>query len=84
MAPPRLHERGEFAAGRFAEPTIAKLLNTVGDGANEQVSAEPRWLPAVEAPPLLAEFVRTEREKSLEELRHLCVANRPNCFDHGN
>jgi hypothetical protein len=41
-------------------------------------------LPAVEAPPLLAEFVRTEREKSLEESRHLCVANRPNCFDHGN
>src|SRR4029077_19131488 len=26
---PRLHERGEFAAGRFAEPTIAKLLETV-------------------------------------------------------
>ena len=66
VGPPRLHERGEFAAGRFAEPTITKLLDTVGDRANEQVSAEPWWLAAIEAPPLFAQFVRTESRKSLE------------------
>jgi hypothetical protein len=63
---------------------MAKLLDTVGDCANEQVSAEPRRLAAIETPPLFAQFVRTEGGKSLEEPRHFCIANRPICFDHGN
>jgi hypothetical protein len=84
IGPPSLHQRGEFASGRFAEPTIAKLLDTVGDGTSQQVSAEPRWLTSIEASPLFAQLVRTERRKSLEEPRHLCVASRPICFDHGN
>ena len=63
VGPPRLDKRGEFAAGRLAEPTIAKLLDAVGDGANKQVSAEPRRLAAIEPPPLSAEFVRTEITK---------------------
>ena len=71
VGPPRLHERGEFAAGRFAESTIAKLLDTVGDGANEQVSAEPRRLASIEPPPLFAQFVRTEIAKSLKPSQHL-------------
>src|SRR6185437_12057870 len=31
----RLGQRGEFAASRFAESSMAKLLNPVRDGANE-------------------------------------------------
>ena len=56
----------------------------LGWPAKTPVAIDLRLRSEYEAPPLLAEFVRTEREKSLEELRHLCVANRPNCFDHGN
>ena len=69
---PRLPERGEFAwlAG-LAESTIAKLLNTIGDSANEQIPAEPWWLATIESPPLFAEFVRTETAKSLKPSRHL-------------
>ena len=61
---PHLNERCEFAAGRFAEPTIAKLLDTIGNCANEQVSAEPRRLASIEPPPLFAQFVRAERGNS--------------------
>ena len=63
---------------------MAKLLDTVGDGANEQVSAKPRWLAAIESPPLFAQFIRSERGKRFKNPRHLCVANRPICFDHGD
>ena len=42
--------RCEFAAGRFAEPTVAKLLDTVGNCANEQVSTQPRRLGVIQAP----------------------------------
>jgi hypothetical protein len=79
-----MHERGEFAAGRCAESTIAHLLDTVGDSADKQVSAEPRLLASIKPPPLFAQFVRSERGKSFKNPRHLCVAHRPICFDHGN
>jgi hypothetical protein len=69
-----VHKRGEFAASHFAEPTIAKLLDTVGDGANEEVSADPRWLTPIEPLPLLAQLVRTEVGKGLEHFRQIYLA----------
>jgi hypothetical protein len=88
----RLPERGEFPAGRLAEPPMAKLLDTVGDGANQQVTAEPRRLAAIEPPPFFAQFVRGAIGKSLEHSRHFYLASYPSCrlamrpinFRHGN
>jgi hypothetical protein len=78
-----MHERGEFAAGRCAESTIAHLLDTVGDSADKQVSAEPRRLASIKPPPLFAQFIGSERGKRFKNPRHLRVTNLTICFDHG-
>jgi hypothetical protein len=63
---------------------MAKLLNTVSDGANEQISAHPWRLAAMKPPPLFAQFVKAESGKSLKDLRHIHVARRPTgCFAFG-
>jgi hypothetical protein len=55
---------------------MAKLLDAVGDGANEQVAAEPWRLAPIVPPPLSAQFVGGEVEKSLKPSRHFEVARR--------
>jgi hypothetical protein len=87
----RLHERGQFAAGRLAEPAKAKFLNAIGDGTNEQVSAETWRLAAIESPPLLPQLVRTKVGKNRKPSLHIqvatcarrCFALWQNSFFHG-
>jgi hypothetical protein len=80
----RLDQRSEFAAGRFAGSTVAKFLDSVTDGANEQVSAEPWRLAPIEPPPLFAQFVWSEIAKRLKPSRHLEVARYcTGCFAFG-
>jgi hypothetical protein len=67
----RLDQRCEFAARRFAETTVAKLLDPVSESANEQISTESWRLAAMEPPPLFAQFVWSEIAKRLKPSCHL-------------
>jgi len=51
----------------------------VGNGADEQVSAEPWRLAPIEPPTLFAQFVKTEIPKSLEPSLHFHVATCHSC-----
>jgi hypothetical protein len=63
---------------------MGQFLDAIGDAADQEVTAQPRRLAAIEAPPLFAQFIRTERRKRFKNPRHLSVANLPIFFDNGN
>jgi len=56
----RLRQRLELPQSCLAQTTEGAFLELVGDGADQEIAAEPLgWRRAVEPPPLAAEFRRT-------------------------
>jgi hypothetical protein len=55
--PEHLRQGLELAAGRLAEPTMLKLLVSIGDSAKEKIAAESWGLAAVKPAPFTAELV---------------------------
>src|SRR5665811_1428141 len=57
--PEHLCQCPELAAHRLAEPTVLKLLASIGDPAKEEIAADPWRLAAVKPPPFATQLVKT-------------------------
>jgi hypothetical protein len=72
----------ELAARRLAEPTMFKLLASIGDPANYQIAADPWGLAAVEPPPFAAKLIDTGAVRSNScASALLTLLSRSNCAE---
>lgn len=78
-APVRLQfpgQRYESSLSPLAEAALGKLLHAIGDGADKQVTAQPRRVISIQAPPFCAKLWCRQRCQSGDFLRYLLLRRR--------